>query len=177
MRTADQERFVSASESGLVSVVIPTRDRPRLLAEALGSALAQTWRDIEVLVVDDGSRPEARPVVERFDDRRVTYIRNDAPRGGAAARNRGIRASRGEYVAFLDDDDIWLPTKIEKQMAVFGRAPPEVGVVYCGNFVTDGKGSTLGVDHPSMRGDVAATLWGGTVVPSIRASWCAGVRS
>jgi hypothetical protein len=98
----------------MVTVVIPTRNRPRLLAtRALPTALAQEGVAIEVIVVDDGSEPP----VEVPGDPRARLIRHSIPRGVAAARNAGIGAAEGEWVAFLDDDDLWSPLKLREQLA------------------------------------------------------------
>ena len=98
-----------------VSVVIPTRDRWPLLATTLASALGQDGVALEVVVVDDGSATAA-PVVPPFDDPRVRIARNDRSLGVAGARNRGIEAARGEWIAFLDDDDVWAPAKLRRQL-------------------------------------------------------------
>jgi hypothetical protein len=108
-----------------VSVVVPTHDRPDLLVRAVRSALAQTVSDLEVVVVDDGST-----VAVQVDDDRVRVLRHDAPRGAPAARNTGVAASRGDLIAFLDDDDEWLPDKLARQLAVL-EARPDVVLVGC----------------------------------------------
>ena len=113
-----------------VSVVIPTYNRAHLVGRAIQSVLNQTYQDFEIIVVDDGSTDNTEEVVKSFNDPRIRYIRHDQNRGGSAARNTGIKMARGEYIAFQDSDDEWLPEKLEKQMKVFKSAPPEVGVVY-----------------------------------------------
>jgi glycosyltransferase involved in cell wall biosynthesis len=99
---------------------------------AIQSVLNQTYRDFEIIVVDDGSTDDTEKTVKSLKDERIRYIRHDKNRGAAAARNTGIKAARGEYIAFQDSDDEWLPEKLEKQMEVFRNATPEVGVVYTG---------------------------------------------
>ncbi|MDR7523072.1 MAG: glycosyltransferase [Armatimonadota bacterium] len=121
-----------------VAVVIPTRNRPAFLEEAVASVLGQDYRDLEVLVVDDGSEdPGANiRVVERCDGP-VRYVRRERRGGPSAARNTGIAASDSEFVAFLDDDDVWLPSKLGRQVRVFDGGPPgqdRLGVVYCGHL-------------------------------------------
>ena len=96
--------------------------------------LDQTYRDFELIAVDDGSTDSTEEVVKSFDAERITYIKHDENKGGAAARNTGIKAARGEYIAFQDSDDEWLPEKLEKQVKAFETAPPEVGVVYTGFY-------------------------------------------
>lgn len=102
----------------LVSVVIPTRGRPELLARALRSALAQTHRDLEIVVVVDGPDPETAALLRSMNEERIRMIENPTPLGGAAARNVGIREANGEWIALLDDDDEWLPAKLERQLAL-----------------------------------------------------------
>jgi len=92
--------------------------------------LDQTYEDIELIVVDDGSTDGTEKVVRSFNNPRIRYIRHEQNRGAAAARNTGIRAARGEYIAFQDSDDVWLPEKLEKQMHVLSNASDEVGIVY-----------------------------------------------
>jgi glycosyltransferase involved in cell wall biosynthesis len=112
-----------------VSVVVPTRGRPELVRRAVGSALCQTLRDIEVIVVVDGPDPHTRDALAGIDDSRLRLVEL-AERGGApAARNAGVRHARGRWTALLDDDDEWLPAKLETQLALAGEAagppPPE----------------------------------------------------
>ena len=99
-----------------ISVVIPTFNRAATLGKAIRSALEQTFPPLEVLICDDGSTDKSREIVESINDSRVRWI--DGEHGGRPGipRNRGIRASRGEWLAFLDSDDEWLPEKLEKQL-------------------------------------------------------------
>jgi len=99
----------------LVSVVVPTRDRPRELSGALASIFDQSFRDFEIVVVDDGSRAEIEPLGPRAGSS-LRVSRLEPARGAAAARNHGVSCARGRYVAFLDDDDRWLPTFLETQV-------------------------------------------------------------
>jgi glycosyltransferase involved in cell wall biosynthesis len=101
----------------LVSVVIPTRDRPSLLARAIESALSQTFRDLEVIVVFDGPQPEALGAVAEIGDPRVRVFTLPESVGLASALNAGVREARGQWVALLDDDDVWIPTKLAVQIA------------------------------------------------------------
>jgi len=101
----------------LVSVVVPTRDRPSELSEALASIFDQSFRDLEVIVVDDGSRAAIEPLDPRAGSS-LRVSRLEPARGAAAARNHGVSCARGRYVAFLDDDDRWLPGYLEQQVEV-----------------------------------------------------------
>lgn len=144
--------------SSRVSVVIATYNMAGFLLLALRSALAQTYRNIEVLVIDDGSTDGTAEVVAPFlADARVRYL-TQANAGQAAAKNRGIRESTGEYVAFLDADDLWMPDKLEAQMPLFA-ASRAVGVV-CSAFVyIDEEGNPLPhVPHELHRGRVSGPL-------------------
>ena len=117
-----------------VSVIIPTYNRAHLISRAIQSVLDQSYQDFEIIVVDDCSTDNTEEVIREFQekDERIRYIRHERNKGPAAARNSGIKAVKGEYIAFQDSDDEWLPEKLEKQMKVFKISPPEVGVVYTG---------------------------------------------
>ncbi len=114
----------------LVSVIVPSYNRANVLPRAVKSVLAQTYQDFEIIIIDDCSKDNTQEVVKNFNDPRIRYIRHETNKGGNAARNTGIKAANGEFVAFLDSDDEWLPTKFEKQMLRFND--PRVGLVYCG---------------------------------------------
>jgi glycosyltransferase involved in cell wall biosynthesis len=110
-----------------VSVVIPAYNSAPSLRGAIQSVLDQTYRDSEILVIDDGSTDDTECVVRSFGDR-VCYLKQEN-RGVSAARNHGIKVSRAPYVAFLDSDDLWLPGKLAEQIPLLDR-DPEVGLVY-----------------------------------------------
>jgi glycosyltransferase involved in cell wall biosynthesis len=105
------------STEELVTVIIPTYKRPRLVTRAIASATQQTYLHLEIVVVDDGSGDDTEETVRAIADPRVRYVGHSYNRGLPAARNTGIRAARGVYIAFLDDDDEWRRDKIEKQLA------------------------------------------------------------
>ncbi len=111
----------------LVSVVIPAWNNASMAAEAVESVLAQTYPRIEIVVVDDGSNDDTHERLARFRPR-ITLLRQ-AHQGPAVARNAGIRASRGEFVGFLDSDDLWMPEKVERCLPPL-LADPDVGVVF-----------------------------------------------
>jgi len=140
-----------------VSVVIPAFNRAHVLPRALGSVLAQTFGDFEVLVVDDGSTDGTADVVAAGRDPRVRCVRQARNAGVAAARNRGIRESRAPLIAFLDSDDEWLPEKLAEQVAVFRRQPDRMGLAYTGVETVHEDGSTS-VQRPRGRGDAYRTL-------------------
>ncbi|HYH64037.1 MAG TPA: glycosyltransferase [Urbifossiella sp.] len=123
-----------------VSVVMAAKNYARFLPAAVESVLAQTFRDWELLIVDDGST-DATPAAARpyLTDPRVRYVRSDRL-GQSRAKNLGIGLSRGRFVAFLDADDAWQPTKLEKQLP---RFTPDVGVVFCRRSLMDEEGRAL----------------------------------
>jgi glycosyltransferase involved in cell wall biosynthesis len=141
----------------LVSVIVPTFQRPDFLRAALRSVLRQTFKDLEVVVVDDGSAMDLKPVLSVLDDVRLRYVRHDSNRGEAAARNTGIRRASGEYVAFLDDDDEWLPEKVSLQLETFARSSPTVGCV-TGGFAVIHDGRVISEEIPTRRGDLLEDL-------------------
>lgn len=106
----------------LVSVVIPTFNRAALLDRAIRSVLRQTYEAWEVIVVDDCSSDATGVAVSGFGDHRIKYIRHLVNLGGSAARNTGIRAACGDFIAFLDDDDEWVEEKLEEQLRALGDA-------------------------------------------------------
>jgi len=126
------------SQATLVSVITPTYKRPKLLDRAIDSVLNQTYDRIEVIVVDDNNenteyRRETEKLMERYNDlEEVKYIKHQVNKNGAAARNTGIRNSKGEYIAFLDDDDEFLPRKIELQVNKIECLGKEWGGIYSG---------------------------------------------
>lgn len=108
-------------EKGLVSVIIPTYRRADMLSRAINSAANQTYKNIEILVVDDNEPGDeysnnVKQLINMLGYNNVTLVKQEKHINGAAARNAGIKRARGEYIAFLDDDDLWLPEKIEKQV-------------------------------------------------------------
>jgi len=114
---------ISSPAYPLVSAVIPTRDRADLLTSAVASALQQTWPNLEVVVVIDGQDPATEARLAGFADRRVRVVTLSENCGAAEARNAGVRAAKGEWIAFLDDDDEWLPGKIARQMGAARTLP------------------------------------------------------
>jgi glycosyltransferase involved in cell wall biosynthesis len=128
----------------LVSVIVPAYNAAAFIAETLGSALAQTYRDIEVIVVDDGSTDNTIEIVKSIGSRdhriRLLQQRNG---GVAAARNYAIDQSRGTLVAPLDADDLWRPDKLAKQVAAMRSSDPDVGMVYAWSASIDQNGQVL----------------------------------
>lgn len=113
----------------LVSVIIPTYNRANLLKHAVDSVLTQTYPYFEIIIIDDGSTDHTSDVVAQKKDPRIRYEQQSASGLPAAARNHGIRIARGAFIAFLDSDDLWLPNKLERQIAL-AQSHPDVGLFY-----------------------------------------------
>ncbi len=120
-----------------VSVVVLTHNRRRLLRRAISSILNQTFQDFEIVLVDDASTDNTPEVVRSFGDARIKYIRHEVNKGEAGSRNTGVTSSSGDYIAFLDDDDEWLPEKLEQQVRLLDSSPSQVGAVYTGFLKID----------------------------------------
>jgi glycosyltransferase involved in cell wall biosynthesis len=146
-----------------VSVVIPTRNRPELLRNALLSVLHQTEPDFEVLVVDDDAEHgSADGVVKALGDPRIHYVRQPEHRGVTAARNVGVAWASAPFIAFLDDDDEWLPEKLSVQLQALQSSPPEVAGVYSARLTVyreSGEVATQRFPEPfsPFRGNVITT--------------------
>lgn len=125
-----------------VTVVIPAYNAMAYLPETLDSVLSQTFRDFEVLIINDGSTDAVADWAAEIQDPRVRLISQDN-KGLSGARNRGITESQGEYIAFLDADDLWAPTKLEQQVKCLDTRP-EVGMVYTWTLHVDQQGNSLG---------------------------------
>lgn len=129
----------------LVSVVIPAYNAEKFIQDTLESVRSQTYQNIEVIVVDDGSHDQTAAIVETFAQRdsRIRLLRQ-ANAGVSMARNYAIQAARGEYIAPLDADDVWYPQKLEKQVHCFLRSPDSVGMVYAWSADIDIKNAMTG---------------------------------
>lgn len=145
--------------SPIVSVVIPSFNRAHVLPRTLASVRAQTFDAVEILVIDDGSADDTAAVVTACGDPRVRYLRQLRNMGVSAARNRGLREALGDFIAFLDSDDEWMPEKLERQVALFRRLPEHVGLLYTGVQSVREDGTTT-IEQPADRGDVhREMLW------------------
>ncbi len=139
----------------LVSVIIPTRNRAHLLPRTLESVLRQSTENLEVIVVDDGSTDSTGAVAAAADPR-VRVLRNPEPTGVSVARNRGIAAARGEWIAFCDDDDLWAPNKLPEQLTAAGRAG--ANWAYAGDVNVDDQLRVLSGGPPPDPAAVMALL-------------------
>ena len=147
----------------LVSVVMTTRDRAHLLPRAISSVMAQTLSDWELLVVDDGSVDRTPEAVGAFRDARIRYIGNDVSLGLPAARNVGLAAARGRWIGFLDDDDEYMPSKLQIQVGRMQGANQTTSATYSGICLA-GKVRTY---QPRLREAVEADLLEGRDIGSV----------
>lgn len=164
-------------DNPLVSVIVPAYNASRFLATTLMTVRAQSYENWELIVVDDGSTDVTAHIVASFtaEDDRIRLVRQKN-QGVAAARNRGMSIANGEFVAFLDSDDIWLSTKLARQVAVMLSSPPDVGLIYSWWDIVDEHGVRKSSSHPWMiqgevsDGLVAFNFIGNCSVPLIRSS-------
>ncbi len=143
-----------------VSIIIPTFNRAYCLPRAVESVLKQTFPDFELIIVDDGSIDDTGKIISRLqdEDARIKYIKHGTNKGGNAARNTGIKNSKGKYIAFLDSDDEWLPEKLRKKLLVFNKTKKlALGFVYCGAIVS-AEGRVRKKLLPEFRGEVLKQL-------------------
>ena len=147
-----------------ISVVIPTHNRRELLLRTIDSALAQEAIDFEVVVVDDGSTDGTAEAIRVLNDRRIRVLRNERPVGVAAARNMGVEAASGSWIALLDDDDLWSPEKLRQQLAAAdatGRS-----WVYAGSVEIDEHGVIFGGEPPPSSEELLASLLERNLMPA-----------
>lgn len=156
-------------DNKLVSVIIPTYSRPDFITRAIDSALSQIGCDMEVIVVDDNGKgsqyqQETEKLLEPYIlHNKITYIAHDVNKNGSAARNTGFRASHGQYVTFLDDDDVMLPTKVSKQIAAIENADEKVAAAYCRcQIIRNGKilKTTKAIKYGNLMKDKLQGRWG-----------------
>lgn len=153
---------MASTESPSISVVIPTYNRKYKLKNALNSVLNQTLLPSEIIVVNDHPSSDLRDLCSSFND--VRLINHDENRGASAARNTGIKAAEGEYIALLDDDDQWKPDKLKKQVSKFAELPKDYGLVYTGTERYSSKGKKEKI--PKYSGEAFYLLLERTFIPS-----------
>lgn len=137
----------------LISIIIPTYNRGYCIEECIRSAQSQSYLNIEIIVVDDASRDDTRNRIARIADPRLRYFAHEHNRGGAAARNTGICCAEGEYIAFLDSDDRWLPDKLEKQLRGLEQKGDRYGISYTWLQCIDAQGRETMRVNPEYEGD------------------------
>lgn len=120
------------SERPFFSVIIPTHNRAAILGNAIGSVLDQTYSDYELIIVNDHSDDNTEEIVKGFSDPRIKFLMNSRRRGPSGTRNTGIYAASGQWISFLDDDDIWLTKKLESLHMKIQDLEKNVGIIYTG---------------------------------------------
>ena len=159
-----------------VTVIITTYNRANLLPRAVESVLAQTYTDYEIVIVDDCSSDNTQEVIAGFDDPRIRSFRHERNRGQSAAQNTGISTAKGQYVAFLDDDDEYLPVNLEARVHRLDKASCKVGLVYgWRDEVDDSTGEVRPYIRQTLEGDLFEYLlglnpFGGTLDIMVRLS-------
>jgi len=152
--------------SSLVSVILTTYNRCELISKSISSVLKQDYPQLELVVVDDHSSDNTYDILRQYNDKRINYIRHQRNLGLASARNTGLSASRGKYIAFLDDDDEWLSEKISLQVALISQSKSSKTVVYCGRCDVDEKGEVTKEFIPSNKGILSRHIFSGGGLPS-----------
>jgi glycosyltransferase involved in cell wall biosynthesis len=150
-----------------VSIVLPTHNRAALLPRAVRSVLGQTFKDFELLIADDGSTDGTAAVVASFADPRIVYLPSPRRQGANAARNRGIAAAKGEFVAFQDSDDEWLPDNLRAKVEALRAAPSSTGVVFSRMELRQADGLSRLVPSPreaGLSGDLRRRLLRSNVI-------------
>ena len=140
-----------------VSAIITTFNRAHYLEKAIKSVLGQDFSDYELLILDNSSSDNSQAVVEAFQDERIRYIKHP-PLNISQTRNLGIRESKGDFIAFLDDDDEWLPQKLRLEWTLFQFLPEEVGLVYGGFQRIDTDGNVFYHHAPNLQGSILKEL-------------------
>jgi glycosyltransferase involved in cell wall biosynthesis len=153
---AVNEGLDEGQEKPDVSVVIPTHNRLRFLKRSLGTVLSQSDVSLEAVVVDDGSEDETAGHVTGISDERVRLVRHDISRGVAAARNSGLQQARADWVAFLDDDDLWAPDKLTAQLGAAQRH--RAGWVCTGSVTVDKGLQVRAITTPAPEDDLRKLL-------------------
>jgi glycosyltransferase involved in cell wall biosynthesis len=147
-----------------VTTIIPSRDRAHWLPRTLLSALAQENVETEVIVIDDGSRTPVTTVLRLEELPRLRVIRHPTPTGPPSARNTGVEQARGRWVAVLDDDDLWAPAKLRRELDVAEAAG--AGFAFCGAIAVDEQGVPIRVEHPPEANEqLHQALLAANVVP------------
>jgi len=142
----------------LVSLIIPTCNRRKLLKRAINSVLKQTLSDWELIVVDDASRQSPKKTVKSFKDKRIKFISHKKNQGSSATKNSGLKIAQGKFIAILEDDDKWYRQKLEKQINLFKQLPSDVGLVYSGYRVILNNKFIINKKIPSLKGNLFKKL-------------------
>ena len=161
----------------MVSIIIPTYNRREYIERAVQSILRQTYKNYEIIIVDDGSTDNTQEIIQKLEmkESRIHYIKQEQNQGASHARNIGMQEAQYDYIAFLDSDDEWLPNKLELQMRKMLESSEETGLVFCrmGGIGRDGKSRFISPDiaipKEILEGDIFLRLLRANVIgtPSI----------
>lgn len=144
-----------------VSVIIPTHNRSELLLNSVLSVLKQTFDNYEIIIIDDHSVDDTKNVVNNIGDKRIRYFKNDGKNGPSVARNLGIKNAAGKYIAFLDDDDEWIPQKLEKQIHQFDSCGKNICGIYSNRLMVNkqtGKTFSDNIGESKLKGNLLTQL-------------------
>jgi len=151
----------------LISVIIPSFNREKLIIKAIKSVLNQSFQDFEILIIDDASTDNTNKVVSNLNNNKIKYFRLNKNSGQCIARNYGIKRANGEYIAFLDSDDEWLPEKLRLQIECFEKNGKKLGIVYGYSYQKDViKNETILIDREYYRGNIHAKFLEGFCPPT-----------
>ncbi len=150
-----------------VSVIIPTYNRDKLILKALDSIFNQTFKDFEILIIDDASTDNTEQVIQEMNHPQIRYFKLEKNGGQCIARNFALQHVKGEFVAFLDSDDEWLPEKLEKQVALFDNGSDRMGGAYGNSYTTDAiKDETVLIKTENYRGNIHDKFLAGFCPPT-----------
>lgn len=138
----------------IISVIIPTYNRGYIINRAIDSVISQTFKNIEIIIVDDNSNDNTKNLIVSYKDSRIRYLKHNINMGAQAARNTGIKNSKGDYIAFLDSDDEFLPNKLELQYNAFCNSPKKVGVIYSHAYIRDESNNDIGEFCINFKGNI-----------------------
>lgn len=156
---------MTESSNPQISVIIPTMNRVDYIAKAIESVLNQTFQDFEILIIDGSSTSATIDILRNLTDTRILYLRQKGKKGLSAARNQAIGQSHGQFIAFLDDDDLWLPRKLEKQITLL-RQNASFSLVYSSqSYVIQSDGQVIGLyNRPTFDGDIYPQILEGNLI-------------
>lgn len=143
----------------LISVVIPTFNRAKRLVRAIQSIFAQTFYNFEIIVVDDCSADSTKSEIKKIDSKKIKFLRNEVNLGAQASRKRGVLNANGEFICFLDSDDLWYPHKLKTQLQAFEDLPDSVGIVHSDcDIYNESTGEKRRFMIPKLSGDIYSQL-------------------
>lgn len=150
-----------------VSIIIPTYNREKLIINALDSIFNQTFKDYEILIIDDASTDNTEQVIKELNHPKVKYLKLEKNSGQCIARNFGAKRAQGKFIAFLDSDDEWLPKKLESQLKIFNEGSDRLGAVYGYSYQKDVIKDETGLsDSGYFRGDIFGEVLTGFCPPT-----------